>query len=122
MKPATDQMVLWAARLLAILVVGFLSIFAMNVFEEGKSLAEVLTALAIHLIPSLVLLGALILAWRRPWLGAWLFGMAALGYALSAGHGHLDWIAIISGPLLLTAALFLVSWVLTRRQPGPAVS
>jgi uncharacterized membrane protein len=49
-----------------------------------------------------------------------MFGGAALGYALSTGRGHLDWIAVISGPLLLTAVLYLLSWILDRRRPARA--
>jgi uncharacterized membrane protein len=68
----------------------------------------------------MVLVVVLVLAWRRPWVGALMFGAAALGYALSTGRGHLDWIAVISGPLLLTAVLYLLSWILNRRRPAQA--
>lgn len=120
MKPSTDRMVPWAPRVLAIIVVAFLSMFALDVFEEEKSPAARLPALLIHLVPSFLLIAVLLLAWRRPWLGAVLFGAAALGYAISVGSGHPDWIAIISGPMLLTAALYFLSWVQVRRRPGSA--
>jgi len=91
-------------------VAAFLSLFALDAIEHGKGIGQVLLALAIHLIPSLVLVAVVLLAWRRPWVGACLFGAAALGYALMVGRTHLDWIAVISGPLLLTAVLYFLSW------------
>ncbi|MFN0009336.1 MAG: hypothetical protein ACKVXR_15640 [Planctomycetota bacterium] len=88
----------------------FLGLFALDVFEHEEGLGQILVALAIHLIPSFVLVAAVLLAWRRPWVGACLFGAAALGYALMVGRTHLDWIALVSGPLLLTAVLYFLSW------------
>jgi hypothetical protein len=93
-------------------------VFALDALEDGKGLGEVLAAVALHLLPSFALIAVLVLAWRRPWVGAWLFGVAALGYAFATGRAHLDWIAFVSGPLLLTAGLYLVSWIHDLRRPG----
>jgi hypothetical protein len=122
MKLATDRLALWAPRILALLVIAFLSLFAADVFEEGGGLIHVLTALVIHLVPSIVLIVALFFAWRRPWAGALLFGLAALGYALTRGRGHLDWVAIIAGPLLLTAVLFFLSWIIALKKQSRAAA
>lgn len=116
MRLATDRFALWAPRVLALCVIAFLSLFALDAFEDRGSWVQVLTGFAIHLVPSMVLVLVLVLAWRRPWIGALMFAVAAFGYALSAGRAHLDWIAFISGPLLLTAALFLLSWIVARRE------
>jgi hypothetical protein len=116
MKMATDRLALWAPRILALFMIALLSLFALDALEEGGGLIHVAAVLVMHLLPSIILIVALMLAWRRPWLGALLFGGAALGYAAWTGRDHLDWIAVISGPLLLTAALFLLSWIIGLRK------
>jgi len=68
----------WAPRILAILCIGFISIFALDVFEGGYGFPEVLIALFMHLIPSLLLLAALIVAWKRPRIGGTIFLILAL--------------------------------------------
>ena len=96
--------------------------FALDVFEEGKGPVQILTELALHLVPAMVLVVALVFAWRRSWVGALMFGVAALGYAFWAGRAHLDWIAFISGPLLVTAVLFFLSWTIALRKQTPAAT
>lgn len=44
------------------------------------------------------------------WIGAVLFGGLGLFYAAIA-LGHPSWILVISGPLLLLALLFFISWL-----------
>ncbi|MGC2635798.1 MAG: hypothetical protein WA294_01365 [Acidobacteriaceae bacterium] len=67
------------------------------------------------LIPALIMVAVLIVAWQWEWIGAGLFFLAALYYAWSwtVPPRHVHWapIAGISGPLLLMAILFLVSWI-----------
>src|SRR6185369_16626144 len=105
-----DRLFRWAPRILALLVAAFLGLFALDAFQDGNTLGQAAAALGIHLLPSFVLVAVVVLAWRRPMVGAWLFAAAALGYAFATGRGHPDWIAVVSGPLLLTAVLYLVSW------------
>jgi hypothetical protein len=52
------------------------------------------------------------IAWRFEWAGGLGFIALAITYGLSV-KGHADWVAVISGPLALIGALFLLSW---RRQ------
>jgi glucose-6-phosphate-specific signal transduction histidine kinase len=62
--------VLWAPRILTIAFALFISLFALDVFEEGKGLWRTLIDLLLHLIPMFVLIATLVLAWRRAWIGA----------------------------------------------------
>lgn len=99
---------LWLPRISGILVAGFLALFALDAFNDTSFVAA-LPEFAIHLIPSLLVLTVVAIAWRFEWIGAVAFvGLAAL-YATMA-RGRLDWIVAISGPLLVVAALFLASW------------
>jgi len=107
MRALINPALYWAPRILGILFAGFISIFALDVFGAGYSPAETLIALAIHLIPTALVLVAVVLGWRREWMGALLF--AALGAAyivLSGGRQHWSAYLFIAGPLFLVAALF----------------
>jgi len=116
MKPPIRKLLFWSPRVLTLLFAGFLSLFALDVFEEGRDFWETALALFMHLIPTWIVLIVLALSWRWEWIGAVLFVALAMAYAYFAvGRGHPEWIAIISGPLLLIAGLFLLNW-LNRKQ------
>ena len=116
MPKALKQIFFWTPRLLSGLFILFLSLFALDVFGEGYGFWETVLALFMHLIPSLVLVIALILAWRWEWIGAVLFSGFGVWY-LAAMGGRFDWIAylLIAGVPILVGALFLVGWF-ARKQ------
>lgn len=106
----------WTPRVLAMLYIAFLSLFALDVFGEQHGFRQILAALSIHLIPSVILIGVLILAWQWEWIGAALYAAAGmvyiarvLGRPLPPGI-KMNWILTIGGPSFLVAALFLVNW------------
>jgi hypothetical protein len=75
-----------------------------NVWEKA-------IALAMHLVPSLMVLVVLAVAWRHEWIAAMLFPLlAAVHLELKWGQFHWMGYAFIEGPLLLLGVLFLVSW------------
>jgi hypothetical protein len=105
---STQTLLFWTPRIAGIFVAGFLALFALDAFN-GHSFVSALPEVAIHLIPSLLVLMVVAIAWRFEWIGAMAFvGLAAL-YAATA-RGRLDWIAIVSGPLVVVGLLFLASW------------
>ena len=59
----------WIPRILAILFIAFISIFALDVLGEPRWLL----ALFMHLIPSFVLAGLTVIAWKNSGVGGWLF-------------------------------------------------
>ncbi len=100
----------WVPRALAIAFALFLGVFALDVFQEGYALGPLLLALLMHLVPSMLVLLALGVAWRWSRWGGWLF--IALGAAYMAIFWHpARWPAylIISGPAILIGVLFLLS-------------
>lgn len=101
--------------MLGIAVGIFLGLFALDAFTPGQRVIASLPAFAIHFIPALVVLVIVALAWRRAWLGALTFIALAAAYAVMVPR-RLDWIAAISGPLLLVGLLFLVSWRRDRNE------
>lgn len=108
---------LWTPRIAGIALALFLSLFAFDAFEEGKSVAQAVPAFAMHLIPSFAVLAAVALSWRFPLAGAVVFTGLALAYAISV-HWRLDWIAVIATPLVIIALLFAASWY-CRALPAP---
>ena len=120
MNRNTQRIVLWAPRLLGVLYAAFISVFALDVFEKGRPVGEMLIALAIHLIPTALVLLILAAAWKWPWVGTAGYASLAAVYSVWAWR-HPLWIALIGGPLLLIAALFWASHIMLRRAgPAPA--
>jgi len=101
----------WAPRVLAILFIAFISLFALDVFTEGYGFLELLTALFMHLIPSFILVAILLIAWKWEKIGGIIFIVLALGFTVffnTYQQGILVFLTI-SGPPFLIGALFLIS-------------
>ena len=116
MNNLATKLLFWAPRALCIVFAIFLSLFALDVFGEGLGFWKSLVALIIHLSPAGIVLAVLLAAWRWEWLGTAAFAGLGLLYAIKNSR-HPDWILVISGPLFVIAALFLISWLkCTDRQ------
>ena len=109
MTAFSKRVLFWAPRALSILFIAFVSMFALDVFGEGRGFWQTLTALMMHLIPSFVLVAVLVAAWRREWIGAVAF--AVCGIVLAAIVRAPWWgKAIFAVPCLLMAWLFFANW------------
>lgn len=113
MRKPLRRVVYWTPRILCFLFAAFISIFALDVFGAGYSLWGTIAALLIHLIPTFVILIALVIAWRWEWVGAILFVAFGAWYIIEA-WGKFPWVTylMIAGPSFLIGALFLVNWLL----------
>jgi hypothetical protein len=108
----------WSPRILGLLIAGLLTLFALDVFGENQGFWVTVLALAMHLVPTGLVLLVLALSWRWPLVGTVMFfGLAVLYPLLTLGRLHWTATLLISGPLLLTSALFLIDWLATRRRP-----
>ena len=110
MSAPGKRIVFWLPRMLGIAFAIFISLFALDVFSERLGFWNTALALIMHLIPTALVVVALVLAWKWEWIGAVLFGGLGLFYALTTRE-HPDWILLISGPLFLIALLFLLNWL-----------
>lgn len=109
MKRPVKKILFWSPRVLGILIAVFVSLFALDVFGEGYSTVETIVALAMHLIPTLVILIVLQIAWRWEWIGGFLFvALGVLYITLFWEPSNLPAYLVISGPLFLTGILFLL--------------
>jgi len=109
MNQTVEKILFWSPRVLGILIAIFVSLFALDVFGEGYSFWETIAALAMHLIPTLVILIVLGIAWRWEWTGGFLFvALGVLYITLFWEPSNLPAYLIISGPLFLVGILFLL--------------
>lgn len=99
----------WLPRILGIAYAAFSSLFALDVFGKGYGFGEATLALLIHLIPTFLVVMALIIAWRAARLGGWLFIVLSLGYGVVFTRADIIGLLIIAAPLLLIGLLFLWS-------------
>lgn len=102
----TKKIFYWLPRVLAILFIAFISIFALDVFGEPRWLL----ALFIHLIPSYFLIAITIIAWKNETFGGILFLIT--GFALLI-FTHFE-AFIIAIPAFVIGALFLVKKYLLK--------
>jgi hypothetical protein len=114
MNQPMKRLLYWAPRILTILFAAFISIFALDVFGEGYGLWKTIVALAMHLIPTGVILLTLLIAWRWEWAGGLIFIGMASWYSLRVFHHHPGWIPVIASPGFLVGLLFLLNWVLRQ--------
>ena len=111
MNASAKRVLFWTPRILCILFAIFLSMFAIDVFDEGYSFWQTIGALLLHLVPTFIVVIALIIGWRWELVGALLFGALAVLYVvLMWGRFPLVTYLSISGPLALIGVLFLFNW------------
>lgn len=109
MKGSRNQLLYWAPRVLGILTAIFVSIFSLDVFGAGYNFWQTVIALAMHLIPTLVIVIILLIAWRWERIGGFLFIALGVLYVLLFWDPT-RWPAylLISGPLFLVGILFIL--------------
>ena len=111
MSKTLKQILFWSPRALSILFALFISIFALDVFSEGYDFWKTLLALTIHLIPSIIILLFLIIAWRWEWIGGIVFLILAISYIVMAWRRFpLSVYIVIAGPMVIKSILFFVNW------------
>jgi cell division protein FtsW (lipid II flippase) len=121
-----EKMLYWTPRILCILAIAFISLFALDVFDNDHPLSHQLVALLIHLIPSFILLAFLLIAWKWEYTGGIFFiVIGVLASPLVFQHNyhmnHSVWISLttitlITVPFIIVGVLFLVSSSLKRRH------
>jgi len=99
------KFIYYLPRILAILIVAFLALLILEGFSPEFGWQDSLY----HLIITLIVLGATILAWKRPKIGGWIFILLGLLIYLNMIFRQQWWGGIIVGGLpLLTGILFLI--------------
>ena len=106
MKNKPANILFWTPRVFGVLFCLFISLFALDVFGEAEGFGAVLVAFIIHLVPTYIVVIALVIAWKRELVGAIVFACLSIGFMfMSRGSG---W--VIAAPLMLLSVLFFVDW------------
>ena len=105
----------WIPRILGIVFIIFISLFALDVFFEGYSFWETILAFLIHLVPTYILIISLLIAWKWELPGGVIFIVLGLTYIIMFPNHPLAY-AIISGPSFLIGLMFLLSGFLQKRR------
>ena len=109
----------WLPRIICILAILFISMFALDAFDPEKTIWQQLMAFIIHLIPSFILLAFLIIACKWEYIGGLIFIIIGLGlstfvfmhnYKMNQSIGmSLGIIMAITIPFAIVGVLFMVS-------------
>lgn len=111
MSHSGARLLFWSPRILGILFIVFLSLFALDEFNGAYGFWHPILAFSLHLVPAFIVAAVLIVAWRWEWVGAALFSLAAALYAWRVLPKHASWAMTIAAPLVLIAGLFLANWI-----------
>ena len=111
MNTGVRRVLFWAPRVLCMFFAVFLSLFSLDVFSEGYGVLETILALFMHLVPSFLIVIALVVAWRWERIGAVAFILLAL-FLIMSSRGE-SW--VVSGPLFLVGILFLFDWFFNKK-------
>ena len=120
MDETANRLLYWAPRVLGIGFAAFISIFALDVFEEGRGIGETALALTMHLVPTAIVVALVAVSWRWEIVGGTVFIALGAAYILGAwGRFPISAYVAIAGPLFLTGGLFLVGGL---RRVSPSSS
>jgi ABC-type molybdate transport system permease subunit len=102
---------LLVATSIGILYAFALLVFAADVFSKNQHISQTLIDLVLHFIPTVIVLLLVVIAHKRPYLGAIIFGVMALTYIITGWSG-MHWSAhlLIAGPLLLMSILYVIAY------------
>ena len=122
----TDKILYWTPRVICILAIAFISLFAADSFGPGRTIWQQLGAFFMHLIPSFVLLAILLVAWKWELIGGILLTAVSIGlspfiYMLNFKRIHstgmsLVNVLIVTVPFLLAGILFLVGYYRKKKR------
>lgn len=125
MKPY-QKFLWWTPRVVCILAIAFVSLFAFDAFAPGRTFWQNLAGLLIHLIPSLVLIALLVVAWKWELIGGMLItilGLAATPVIFNIndrpGNTMVQTLGIallVTLPFIIAGILFIVSHFVNKRR------
>jgi len=111
----TKSWMYYSPRVLTIIFILFISMFALDVFGNNYTFWQTVQGLFMHLIPSMIMIVFLIIAWKREWVGAvgfFLFALIYIGMIVRRPlEGYmLSYSLIIAGPSIIVGILWWLNW------------
>jgi hypothetical protein len=115
MNQPMKRLLIWTPRILCILFAIFVSIFALDVLDEGRGFWTTLLALLIHLIPTAIVIVVLAMSWRWEWVGGAIYSLLGILYIVMFRGRFLWWVYVMmSGPMFIAGILFFINWRFRR--------
>ena len=125
MKTST-QLIYWLPRILCILAILFVSMFALDAFDPKLTIWQQIGGFIIHLIPSFILTLFLIIAWKWEVVGGIIFALVGIvftpfiyshNYQMNHSVGmSLGIILMITFPFIVVGGLFITSYRMKKKQ------
>jgi len=116
----------WLPRILCILAILFVSVFALDAFQPELTFWQQIQGFMMHLIPSFVLLFFLLIAWKWELIGGIIFLLIGLVlspfiYMHNYNMNGSVWmsigiIAMITFPFILVGILFILGHTVNKKQ------
>jgi hypothetical protein len=111
------QFLTWFPRILVMAFALFISMFAADAFSAGGTFLQQVGDFLMHLIPTVVTLVFLWVAWKHRMLGGLLFVLWGLVFTINFGtHRSVPLFLMFSLPLLLAGFLFLFSQLYAEKN------
>jgi len=125
-KERPHKILYWAPRVLSILFILFISMFALDIFDMKLGFWGTIVGLFMHLMPIWIMIIALVISWKHEIVGGIVFPLLGLLYigmtSASAIRGDLPWyLALawsvqIAGPAIIVGVLWLVNWFWLKKK------
>jgi hypothetical protein len=119
------KLLYWMPRILCILVILTVSIFALDAFDPKLTAWQQILGFIMHLVPSFILIILLVVAWKWELIGGMIITILALGltpgiFILNYRMNHSVWIsllviALITLPFILAGILFILSHYIAKK-------
>ena len=116
----------WIPRILCILAILFISIFALDSFDPKLTIWQQIGEFLIHLIPTYILIALLIIAWKWELIGGIIFMVIGLGFSpgiylhnLQMNHSVImsfGIILLITFPFIIVGGLLMFSYFLKKNS------
>lgn len=121
-----SRLIHWLPRIICILAISFVSIFALDAFDPNLTIWQQVQGFAMHLIPSFILLLILLIAWKWELVGGILFLIIGIvlspliymhNYRMNGSVGtSLLIITTITFPFILVGVLFIIGYLNKRKK------
>ena len=115
----STKILFWVPRILSIIVILFISLFALDAFQPERSIWDQVEDFATHLIPSFILFVLLLVAWKWELIGGAIFLLLGLIFSpivfnLNYNLNHsvvksLIAIGLITLPFIFIGVIFMYS-------------
>ena len=119
----------WTPRILCILAILFISMFATDAFDSRLTLWQQIRDFVIHLIPSFILILFLVAAWKWERIGGIIFLVIGIGFSPVIYYHNfnmnqsvmasLQVLLFITLPFIVVGILFLLSYYMKKKYKLP---